>query len=97
MPCTGGPSYPDTDKEELDKVTDLLCKICAVVDDARGPNIRDQVMVKLNEVDGLTSWWKHHKRLDVQRRAEESVAKVQRRRDLQQRIANMENELEDMS
>ena len=92
----GGPSYDSGMKDRLDKVTALLCGICQVIDDAQGPNIRDQVMVRVEEVDGLRAWWKNHQQEDAARLRRESDAKKRRRRDLQARIAQMENELEDL-
>lgn len=63
MPCEcagmdSGPSY----KEEADKVTDLLCQVCRLIEDHN---------LETLWVDGLKTWWKRHKAEDNARLKEE--------------------------
>lgn len=54
MPCESGPSIPST-REELDRVTRLLCEACRVIEKAK---------VEQTMSSTLGFWWSAHKEQD---------------------------------
>ena len=62
MPCLyDGPSDVGTVHDELDKLTRMLCALCAEAESDM-----------IGQVPGLSSWWNTHKKFDEQRRKQKA-------------------------
>jgi len=98
MPCSDGGCYRDDGelRRKLDKVTDLLCAVSQVIEDAQPPSVRDQVMVRLEEVPGLLSWWRNHQREDAARLLRETRQQAEARQRIIDQVKRLEQELEDL-
>lgn len=69
--CSGTGEELNKLREELDKVTALLCSLCESVD-----NCGDGVEVYMTDVTGLPEWWAKHKEKDYRRKYLEAVAPI---------------------
>lgn len=62
MPCTGGgPPSDYEDKQEINKLTKMLCRMCKIVQHL------DDGEVLIKTVKGLKPWWDAHKKEDRRR------------------------------
>ena len=78
MPCRdGGPSAEEY-CNRLDRITDMLCRLCAAVENMQGGTLRIQ------HTD-IMIWWKKHKIQDLARIQEEQE-REQREFDKQQKL-----------
>lgn len=77
MPChscetSHDAAYRDRDhyKEELDKVTRLLCAVMHAL--TRHNTTKPSPAILLENIEGLAEWWDEHQRFDKLRQAEEA-------------------------
>jgi hypothetical protein len=74
MPCRSddypaGPTQAELYKKEADKVTDLLCSFCEMVERAGDLTLMPSK---------VRDWWEAHKELDRKRRAKEDAERKKR-------------------
>ena len=83
MPCTnGGYSPGEPSIEKLDRMTQIACTLLALVK-------REGIVLPVD----IQQWAEEHERADRQRVLREDVQKQRRRRDMEERIAELESEL----
>ncbi len=72
MPCTYDESIPDCEstKGELDKLTRMLCDVCAKLEANSPSTFRSRVSLETQE------WWANHKETDRLRQLEEEKARA---------------------
>ena len=46
---------------------DMLAKLCQILEDAKPPCIRDQVLIDIDEVEGLRHWFQQWRRTERDR------------------------------
>jgi len=98
MPCDSGPSYYDSDrdeiKSELDTVTRLLCSVCTALEASDDREVVARITLAADS--DLPTWWARHRREDEERLAQEEQARKQRRAELKQRARKLADEIADI-
>jgi hypothetical protein len=61
-------SQRDSYKQELDRVTNLLCRVMRGLQDSTPMETDDFYLAMLTRNKDLATWWERHKRMDAERK-----------------------------